>query len=1740
MDSDSTFAAGAGEPDIAPLIARELDALLADAAEGHAVRVNYLEATLASSVIAHLLKPGADRQSALTAKILGRASSDDPLTIPTDKAIELRNRKQGVFCLFVPAEAHSGAASSLGNALAEIDGADLMKEALGKYRDRRNIDPAISRALSAIHTLYIQAAVSQKPATTDLLKFAVAATGAMEADPQAPIGLELWRIGLLPDAGADFVDRLRRNRAVVAALSRPRKITATIDERIAGLGLLPESERTLRPLLQRSRLEAPKAWTRQFAQPPLPPFNTWGFVENLTPSDCQKLTIKPFLDDRSTLIAANSKGLRQDTPGAPLWAEIGEKCKLTVKWVTLPAKTTVPRWRAEIVPAEDNDAWSEATIELPSIEVKRSTARTASLNLNLPFADEDDLPRIALCVAVRAIAETGEELESPDGTVLEARSEEFFLRKKDTVVEPPARERGRTAVTLPAGLLAYVAEQAADAPDPTMSAALQTSGQLVQHVFKVAERDHITITRSGILDALQAAILRSPDDLGSRSLLLEEPVLPAKDPEALATLFASGEAASITSDAGKQFLSARRSLFKRIGEIEGNRNRIELAPWAQMLDSAKRYTNAWTSWLETATSDELTTALQVDTLHVRIGDPAQVLADALIVAPTHPLRTLWFASQAALFQHWGDELLETVDTKRRARLIDMDMANTVQPINVPPLLHHRAAAGPRPFGRNLEAGFGVAFAEQGPDPMAQLTTLTTLLGMPTSAAAQENAPSERAAIALLRFQDAHPYADPLCIGIVNPGDGASFAGILQRWELELQKRAHRQANSQNDADDPRRPSARVGREAQPDDDLADSSLAELPALRVAAYGADLAGGIVAIERNLHAHITREATQASDHLRPSLALWSASLTTLDAIDQPITPQQHVTILHDLATPTPRALAKSSDGVERTGLELHGLGVRYTSQLVTEGEATQIASWINLESLPSAHPVDKGLSDAALRAHRAAFSAALRMPGLATTAESETRLALVTELSPAAIRRLRQIHLTSDWVITLDRFLGPELFDQPDRTTPNADVERTYILDATPDPYDGMGRRSFVTTASRGEIETMLRRAMGRYGFEQLDESVGALVQTLRTVSGRLVLDALRNDTRAAEVVGLGAVIAWLRSEGKLKDALIVPIDPNLPLFRPLQGQRGGSFHRCDLALVRFPSASRIAITLIEVKSRSTVGNDLDSLMDAMSRQMRETGEVFHARWGDPDRADRALQRAALARTLAFYLQRAIRFQLLDQPAFQTLSKRIASLDRLADLEISTDHDGYVIALDEDAASCTIPLDDSTTIRVLTIPQIAHAAGARIARGHLAVETHTAEPDAVDSAAPDVTAEAETAEAPAPLDAASTSDPHSANHGERGAFEANPDESEDSLNVTETQDIVLGMVGSNPVVWQPRVSGSPHMFIVGIPGQGKSVTTERVLLELAASKTPAFVLDFHGTLGAPESAYVQRARPVVLDAAQGLPFSPFVIDPGSSAMQVSHHAREIMNVVDHVFDLGTIQGDVFYKALQSLYRQRGYGTPREDNQEPRKPPTFAALSRALERAEKDNNTRNLLARTRMLFEFELFTPADDNPDQFDDLLRRGLVITLNQVGGDEIPLALSSFLLRQIYLAMIKWPIADRLRLVIVLDEAHRLAKDTTLPKIMKEGRKYGVAVVIASQSIGDFHPDIPANAGTKVSFRINNPESRKVAQYFGGAPGTDYAAMLENLAVGQAVVQTPDMPRALRTNMLRPSMPGETP
>jgi DNA helicase HerA-like ATPase len=160
---------------------------------------------------------------------------------------------------------------------------------------------------------------------------------------------------------------------------------------------------------------------------------------------------------------------------------------------------------------------------------------------------------------------------------------------------------------------------------------------------------------------------------------------------------------------------------------------------------------------------------------------------------------------------------------------------------------------------------------------------------------------------------------------------------------------------------------------------------------------------------------------------------------------------------------------------------------------------------------------------------------------------------------------------------------------------------------------------------------------------------------------------------------------------------------------------------------------------------------------------------------------------------------------------------------------------------------------------------------------------------------------------------------------------------------------------------------------------------------------------------------------------------------------------------------------------------------------------------------------LLRTRLLdtrFAF-MFDPHDDlHPDR-EGNVRADLGSLLAQwIGGDrpftildvsgvpaEVLGTVVGTMLRLVYDALfwaMDMPVGGRSQpLLVILDEAHRFlpqGADTpahrTFSRIAKEGRKYGVGLMIVSQRPSDIDPGVMSQCGTMLALRVSNHQDRQ--------------------------------------------------
>ena len=139
----------------------------------------------------------------------------------------------------------------------------------------------------------------------------------------------------------------------------------------------------------------------------------------------------------------------------------------------------------------------------------------------------------------------------------------------------------------------------------------------------------------------------------------------------------------------------------------------------------------------------------------------------------------------------------------------------------------------------------------------------------------------------------------------------------------------------------------------------------------------------------------------------------------------------------------------------------------------------------------------------------------------------------------------------------------------------------------------------------------------------------------------------------------------------------------------------------------------------------------------------------------------------------------------------------------------------------------------------------------------------------------------------------------------------------------------------------------------------------------------------------------------------------------------------------------------------------------------------------------------------------------------------IIDFSEVPSDILPLITG--LLGRIIFTVQQWTDADdRHPIAIFCDEAHLylpVSADDNMnerglknfERIAKEGRKYGVALVVISQRPADVSKTILSQCGNFIAMRLTNPEDQNVIRRLFPDNLGDFADMLPILDVGEALV-----------------------
>lgn len=629
----------------------------------------------------------------------------------------------------------------------------------------------------------------------------------------------------------------------------------------------------------------------------------------------------------------------------------------------------------------------------------------------------------------------------------------------------------------------------------------------------------------------------------------------------------------------------------------------------------------------------------IDTVTVDITDHGGDQRQVMLVAPTHPMRLLWLMTWAELGETWLR--WSAASTPEGIRTTRDTLMSTLSPQGFP-------FAVPSSDGRLLIAAddlspfWGTYLPSETEDPQALIADLRAALKIASTTPAGGSDLAIRVADRIERYLRLHPYVDTLVINTVNPGRGDLLADALRAVQHRPGLGALR-FNVRLIVDDPEAPGV-------------NDALAKL----------------VAVDDERRSEEMLSDTRVVDQLRPRFAVSVQSIAEFN--DEVGEHSAHLTVLIDaFAVETFDAEPPASDGIgpERGRLSrgiapVHGL----VQKAVTHyAEADDAVAWRRQPRHGASYPLPgaEELSDllAELPAVMSAAAAAV-----ATADPATTRIPTVTlELGTADRVLLFQAHKVSDWVITVDRTLGLEYFDQAGRAD-----RPDYVIDHDTDLLAAGRRRIVVSSRSADELQALLAPVVNQHGLRLQARHAGTFFDQMRLLSGCLAFKlASTARTQRTEVLGLGLARLYLDYHGVLQQQILVPLDAHQDLYKEPRRNRDSvasrvDLQRTDLALFDLNAqARRITCRLIEVKCYTTIGDitDYQRLKDRVAGQLDSSADIiahhFDPRNLDTDRPDRTVKNLEFASLLNHYLERAKRHGVMDGKVSREAEWLIEHLD-----------------------------------------------------------------------------------------------------------------------------------------------------------------------------------------------------------------------------------------------------------------------------------------------------------------------------------------------------------------------------------------------------------------------------------------------------------------------------------------------
>jgi energy-coupling factor transporter ATP-binding protein EcfA2 len=298
---------------------------------------------------------------------------------------------------------------------------------------------------------------------------------------------------------------------------------------------------------------------------------------------------------------------------------------------------------------------------------------------------------------------------------------------------------------------------------------------------------------------------------------------------------------------------------------------------------------------------------------------------------------------------------------------------------------------------------------------------------------------------------------------------------------------------------------------------------------------------------------------------------------------------------------------------------------------------------------------------------------------------------------------------------------------------------------------------------------------------------------------------------------------------------------------------------------------------------------------------------------------------------------------------------------------------------------------------------------------------------------------------------------------------------------------GILLGDGCYWNPASLPNGHLVAIGASGSGKTQTLKAIAYALRQTypDIQVVVIDFHGD----QEIEGETCYPLHMASPHGI--NPLVVNLDPEGGGPNLQAIAVAQTLKRSLQFGPNQEGLMLDILESCYDLRGITQPSPSTWT-KAPPNFADLQKVIEGRIENGCKESVKLKLKLAASFQYGVFSKPQPA----FNQKHIRIDLSKLPPEIGAIAAESLAWQLMNQHRLGGETSEKLsKTYLFIDEAKELKKSSACDRIIADGRKYGLSLVLASQSERHLSPDVIGNSSTKIVLPVDQTEVRKVANRF---------------------------------------------